>query len=108
MKNSATKNKPSEANKIAPVTSPNKPADAGKNQPANTKNIKGGNKPTPVQVEEEVIPPPPKESNFNCEKFTMKNHFNSSLILLLVFSNPSNTKHYSYSLKPKNFIMLLS
>lgn len=60
MKNSATTNKQTDATKIAPGASANKPTDA-KNTLANVKNIKG-NKATPVQVEEEVIPPPPKES----------------------------------------------
>lgn len=63
MKNSATANKAPEANKITPGTSANKPVEAGKNPTANTKNAKPVAKGSPVQVEEEVIPPPPKESN---------------------------------------------
>jgi len=65
MKNSATSNKPSDAaaNKISQGASANKPAEAGKNPPANAKNAKAGTKGSPIPVEEEVIPPPPKESN---------------------------------------------
>jgi len=64
MKNSATTNKNQEATKIVPGTSADKKNQDNKNLAStNAKNIKG-KVGSPVQQVEELIPPPPKESNY--------------------------------------------
>jgi len=62
MKKSSTTNKPADSSKIAPGKSANKPTDAVKNAPPNAKNLIKGAKGTPLQEEEVILPPQPKES----------------------------------------------